>query len=268
MDFGARNSSVTMPSYQSGGGTQAPTSSTSSTTQSGSSTGTVKLTIREPNAAPIIKNLSGAYANYNDASEFSSNLRTFTLDSLKSYTKAELVKQSVCPAACNSNDSSCNPPCTLGQYFVTWNFCAEDNIKNNYTTCLGSVAEPDNSVEYLEGELNLAPPEFPKMGFDLPYLTYAFISRCEKRSGDVANKFYNYTASKDGTKNGHFGSLDFVRFDKEIPTSSNNPLISFKFNGGRFVELSPQDPSNIVYFYADIDASNVPVVKPTPCTPR
>lgn len=275
-DFGSRTGSGTFPAIQTNN-TQAPTNSTSSTTQSGSGTGTgtVKLTIREPNAAPIIKNLSGAFASYMDIEVLLSK-RSFYVDSSKVYTKAELTKQSDCPVDCNDypNDVSCKPPppCTLGAVTVSWSFCAEDDIKDytgySYTSCIAAIVESGNVVEYEDGELNIVPGEYPKMGSPLPYLNYATISRCEKRSGDAVNKIYYYTAAKEGTKNGHFGSLDFVRFDKEVPTNSNNPLISFKLTGGRFVEQASSDTSSAVYFGADIDAVNVPVVFIPQCKPR
>jgi hypothetical protein len=133
------------------------------------------------------------------------------------------------------------------------------------------------------------------MGYELPYIGYAYISRCEKRAGDTQNKTYDYSAQQEKPvatntqetistddpeapyqeppqpKNGHYGSLDFIKFDPTVPNNSNNPLISFKLTGGRFVERStdPLKPlTNPVIFNADIEALNVPVVNIPPCKPR
>ena len=152
--------------------------------------------------------------------------------------------------------------------------------------CIEAEAEPGNIVEYPQGKLNISAGVYPKMGYELPYLGYAYLSRCEKRAGDATSKFYNYTAKEEKAdnnntdseggapaqpKNGHHGSLDIIKFDPTVPNNSNNPLISFKLTGGRFVELSP-DPlnplTNPVTFNADIEALNVPVVNIPACNPR
>ncbi|MEI7441736.1 MAG: hypothetical protein WCK43_08940, partial [bacterium] len=244
-----------------------PPSGTTQPPSGGTGSGSVvQLTVREGSLAPQVKNLTGAFASYSDQANY---LRSFYINSSKSYTKAELTKQYDCPADCTANpsDPSCNPPpCTLGTYDVSWSFCAEEKmLMGDYTLCVAAAV--GNGVEY--PNLNLDQAVYPnKMGNELPYISYAMIRRCEKRSGDTANKFYNYTSALEAPKIGHHGSLDIVKFDPTVPTNFNNPLISFNLKGGHFVESAYPQPPNPLVFDADIEATNVPVVSIPACKPR
>ncbi len=241
-----------------------PPSGTTQPPSGGTGSGSVvQLTVREGSLAPQVKNLTGAFASYSDQTNY---LRSFYINSSKSYTKAELTKQYDCPdCTANPSDPSCNPPpCTLGTYSVSWSFCAEEKMMGTYTVCVAATV--GNGVEY--PDLNLDQAVYPKMGNELPYISYATISRCEKRSGDTANKFYNYTSALEAPKIGHHGSLDIVKFDPTVPTNFNNPLISFNLKGGHFVESAYPQPPNPLVFDADIEATNVPVVSIPACKPR
>jgi len=186
-------------------------------------------------------------------------------------TKTELTTPQKCPV---SGSGTSTPPCTLGSVSVSWGLCAEDQVTdsgttagaNTYTTCIAAEVSSDATTpEYPTGTLNIAAGQFPTMGYDLPYTGYPIITRCEMRSGDTQNKPYSYSALATATTNGDMGSLDFVQFDAQAPSSANtnSPLLSFTLLGGQFVDMVDKTTT----FNADITATNVPVLSIPACTP-